>query len=233
MENEREVLLEVNHLNVTYGSGKKAYEAVQDANFKIYKGETFGLVGESGSGKSVILKLLSLFRWIYKKNILRDIAKNASIKKELYRFRIDKMLRESGLSDFCLKGSQAHYYIGDFYISIIYNDKLILKISPQNTNNKTLEKISFITDDRFAIPMLANNQIRRGAIPYHLEKTFDDFWESFNHLQTNKKVKVSIFDLELSLEKYGIENRLYINLKNSKTQAALLRGSRADTTTTI
>lgn len=175
-------------------------------------------IGESGSGKSVILKLLSLFRWIYKKNILRDIAKNASIKKELYRFRIDKMLRESGLSDFCLKGSQAHYYIGDFYISIIYNDKLILKISPQNTNNKTLEKISFITDDRFAIPMLANNQIRRGAIPYHLEKTFNDFLESFNHLQTNKKVKVSIFDLELSLEKYGIENRLYINLKNSKTQ---------------
>ena len=32
MENEREVLLEVNHLNVTYGSGKKAYEAVQDAS---------------------------------------------------------------------------------------------------------------------------------------------------------------------------------------------------------
>ena len=52
MENEREVLLEVNHLNVTYGSGKKAYEAVQDANFKIYKGETFGLVGESGSGEN-------------------------------------------------------------------------------------------------------------------------------------------------------------------------------------
>ena len=54
MGNEREVLVEVNHLNVTYGSGKKAYEAVQDANFKIYKGETFGLVGESGSGKTTI-----------------------------------------------------------------------------------------------------------------------------------------------------------------------------------
>ena len=54
MENEREVLVEVNHLNVTYGSGKKAYEAVQDANFKIYKGETFGLVGESGRGKTTI-----------------------------------------------------------------------------------------------------------------------------------------------------------------------------------
>ena len=51
MENEREVLVEVNHLNVTYGSGKKAYEAVQDANFKIYKGEIFGLVGEAAAAK--------------------------------------------------------------------------------------------------------------------------------------------------------------------------------------
>ena len=54
MENEREVLVEVNHLNVTYGSGRSTYHAVQDASFKIYKGETFGLVGESGSGKTTI-----------------------------------------------------------------------------------------------------------------------------------------------------------------------------------
>ena len=54
MEDEREVLVEVNHLNVTYGSGRSTYHAVQDASFKIYKGETFGLVGESGSGKTTI-----------------------------------------------------------------------------------------------------------------------------------------------------------------------------------
>lgn len=173
-------------------------------------------IGESGSGKSVILKLLSLFRWIYKKNALRDISKNVGIKKELYRFRIDRMLKESGLEDFCVKGSEAHYYVGNSCVSITCNGKPHLKVT-QLSNEVILEKISFITDDRFAIPMLVNNQIR-GTLPYHLEKTFDDFWESFNHLQTNKKVKVSIFDLELSLEKYGIENRLYINLKNSKTQ---------------
>ena len=54
MEPKRETLLEVNHLDITYGSGKKAYHAVQDASFNIYKGETFGLVGESGSGKTTI-----------------------------------------------------------------------------------------------------------------------------------------------------------------------------------
>ena len=54
MKNEHEILVEVNHLNVTYGSGRSTYHAVQDASFKIYKGETFGLVGESGSGKTTI-----------------------------------------------------------------------------------------------------------------------------------------------------------------------------------
>ena len=54
MTDEREVLLEVKDLEVTYGSGRKAYKAVKNANFTIYKGETFGLVGESGSGKTTI-----------------------------------------------------------------------------------------------------------------------------------------------------------------------------------
>ena len=54
MAEQREVLLQVNHLDVTYGAGRKKYRAVKDANFTIYRGETFGLVGESGSGKTTI-----------------------------------------------------------------------------------------------------------------------------------------------------------------------------------
>ena len=54
MADEREVLVDVKNLEVTYGSGRKAYKAVKNANFTIYKGETFGLVGESGSGKTTI-----------------------------------------------------------------------------------------------------------------------------------------------------------------------------------
>jgi oligopeptide transport system ATP-binding protein len=51
---EREVLLDVRDLDVTFGERRKKYEAVKKVNFKIYKGETFGLVGESGSGKTTI-----------------------------------------------------------------------------------------------------------------------------------------------------------------------------------
>ena len=51
---DREVLLGVKDLDVSFGEKKKRYDAVKKVNFKIYKGETFGLVGESGSGKTTI-----------------------------------------------------------------------------------------------------------------------------------------------------------------------------------
>ena len=50
----REALIEVKNLQVTFGSGKKKFVAVDDVNFTIYRGETFSLVGESGSGKTTI-----------------------------------------------------------------------------------------------------------------------------------------------------------------------------------
>lgn len=174
-------------------------------------------IGESGSGKSVILKLLSLFRWIYKKLALKSLSKSVGITKEHYRFRIERMLRESGLEDFCIKGSEAHYYMSDFCVSITCNGKLNLKYPKQTFNKIILEKISFITDDRFAIPLLVNNQIR-GVSPYHLEKTFEDFEESFEHLQTNREVKIKIFDVKLSFEKFDIQNRFFLNFKDSKIQ---------------
>ncbi len=53
-ENGREVLLSIKNLDITFGKGDKAVKAVKNANFDIYKGETFSLVGESGSGKTTI-----------------------------------------------------------------------------------------------------------------------------------------------------------------------------------
>ena len=53
-ETGKEVLLEVKNVDITFGKGDSAVRAVQDASFKIYKGETFSLVGESGSGKTTV-----------------------------------------------------------------------------------------------------------------------------------------------------------------------------------
>ena len=65
MNNEnREVLLKVDHLEQFFKLGKRSLKAVNDVNFEIYKGEVFGLVGESGCGKTTtgrsIIKLYDI-----------------------------------------------------------------------------------------------------------------------------------------------------------------------------
>lgn len=53
-EDGREILLRLNHVDITFGKGENAIHAVTDASFDVYRGETFSLVGESGSGKTTI-----------------------------------------------------------------------------------------------------------------------------------------------------------------------------------
>ncbi|MGN1235217.1 MAG: ATP-binding cassette domain-containing protein, partial [Christensenellaceae bacterium] len=66
MENqdEREVLLRVEHLCQYFKSGNFELKAVDDVSFDIKKGEVFGLVGESGCGKTTtgrsIIKLYNI-----------------------------------------------------------------------------------------------------------------------------------------------------------------------------
>ena len=64
MQNNREVLLKVDHLCQYFRLGRKDLKAVDDVSFEIRKGESFGLVGESGCGKTTtgrsIIKLYDI-----------------------------------------------------------------------------------------------------------------------------------------------------------------------------
>jgi oligopeptide/dipeptide ABC transporter ATP-binding protein len=58
MMTEKEVLMQIRDLSVTYISRLGPVSAVDKVSFDIYKGEILGLVGESGCGKSTMGKAL-------------------------------------------------------------------------------------------------------------------------------------------------------------------------------
>ena len=83
MEN-REILLSVKDMEVTFGSRKNKFVAVHGVTFDIYKGETFGLVGESGSGKTTIGRAIIRINPMSAGEVIYNGQKiNGKISKEL------------------------------------------------------------------------------------------------------------------------------------------------------
>ncbi len=83
---EREKLIEVKDLQITFGEGRKKFIAVDDVNFDIYRGETFSIVGESGSGKTTIGRAIVRINPTTRGEILYKGRKiNGKISKELDR----------------------------------------------------------------------------------------------------------------------------------------------------
>ena len=80
----REAVIQVKDLQVTFGTGRKKFVAVDNVNFEIYRGETFSLVGESGSGKTTIGRALTRINPTTAGEILYKGRKiNGKISKEL------------------------------------------------------------------------------------------------------------------------------------------------------
>lgn len=88
---EREKLIELKDVQITFGSGRKKFVAVDNVNFNIYKGETFSLVGESGSGKTTIGRAITRINPVSSGEILFKGQKiSGKISKEMDREVIRK-----------------------------------------------------------------------------------------------------------------------------------------------
>ena len=53
-------IIQIQHLNKTFGTGEAAVHALEDINLEVQAGEIFGIIGFSGAGKSTLVRCINL-----------------------------------------------------------------------------------------------------------------------------------------------------------------------------
>ncbi len=128
MMDEREKVLQVQNLTVSFRTNGGMVRAVRDISFDLFKGETLAIVGESGSGKSVTAR-----------SLMGILAPNAVVDSGSIFYGDVDLLK--------LKEDQLHKYRGN-ELGMIFQDPLsslnpIMKIGKQMTESMRLNgKIS-------------------------------------------------------------------------------------------
>ena len=156
--NERETVLSVNNLVVSFKSDNGIVRAVRDVSFDLKKGETLCIVGESGSGKSVTSK-----------TIMGILAKNAIIENGNIIYRGENLLEVS---------EDEFYKIRGHKIGMIFQDPLsslnpIVKIGPQITEAMMLnsDKLKLMYHDLISDDLIRyKNTLARMNIAINTER---------------------------------------------------------------
>lgn len=133
------------------------------------------LVGESGSGKSTIMKVLSLFRWIYKRLNLRSYLRHSQTNdlKNL-TFNMKELLKYSGIDEY-VKDHTEILYENDG-CSIHYTRGRLTTPKKAIPHDKlSLNKICFISDKRNEIADIMAGKTRVEQTESYLEETLADF----------------------------------------------------------
>ena len=119
---DKEVLLEVKNMEVTFINNGIPLRGVKNANFEVYKGETFAIVGESGSGKTTIGRaILQLYPMskgeVYFKG--KKISGKLTKEEKLYVVRNIQMifqdpaasLNERATIDYCISEGLYNFHL--------------------------------------------------------------------------------------------------------------------------
>ena len=120
MVDNREKILEVKDLNVTFHARGQEIRAVRGVSLEVCPGEILGIVGESGSGKSVTMKA-----------VLGILPENASIKAESLKLSGTEMTKLSEEEYRKLRGTQ---------MTMIYQDPMTA-LDPVMTVGKHMEEV--------------------------------------------------------------------------------------------
>jgi hypothetical protein len=163
------------------------------------------LIGESGSGKSVLMKVLVLFRWIFKWHSLRNLKLPVP---DL--LGMDELLPNTGLDVFQKSDSEITYTIGFYTLSWRKGKELEIKGTPP----PLYLKLSYIAETRGFIPSALKPQMPRGAdFGFFFHEVFNEFGDSNEYV---RKLEIPYLGIDYRVEKNGLVTEHHITGRTSK-----------------
>lgn len=179
-------------------------------------------IGESASGKSTLMKIISLFRFVYKKTVIRSYLKNANIRRSPFRMQFETWVKNCGLESYLKEDSIIEYTVSTgfpngFVYTINSRNKKLTSAIPRIRNEHLLfSKISFIPEIRNIIPkweqsgqMVKNENI----FGLHFHDAYKDFLQATEII---KSLDLDYINLEFSVLKGQNGKKRYIITPQAK-----------------
>ncbi|MBF7042256.1 ATP-binding protein [Campylobacter volucris] len=171
------------------------------------------IIGKSGSGKSIILRTISLLKWLCKHGWIESFHEQALF-KTISDEELVEYLKESMLDTYIHKNTK---------IQLIEDDVPIIEIKNKNNaptietsayptkNKKLIGKIIFINDIRNFLPELFTlPQQRKIKLSYHTDDMIENFIESVensNNFQLNTMKNITFkSEIKVGFSKYYLEH---------------------------
>ena len=186
------------------------------------------LVGESGSGKSTAMKVLSMFRWIYKRVVLRSYVRQANIKKTGIGIQMKTLMKSSGIFEFVKPSTEIIYKREGYEIS--YKNKKLNAQADVSSENLSLEKICFISDKRAIISDFQEDKIERRLSNYYLQDTMNNFLAAAKEV---KSLPIDFLNVSFNVTKSANGTKYEIKGEGEDNYTIKLRNASSGTQTVV
>lgn len=174
------------------------------------------LMGESGSGKSTILKILVLFRWIYKKLCMRSYLKSSGIDKSQFTFNFKTYIRNNGWENYIAKNTIVKYKRDSVEIS--YANGRLNVGTEIPADEISFDKMSFICDKRNLIPELLSKNIKERSANFFLNETYTDFLEASRVLET---LDIPYFGIDFTKKKTSNGSQFFVEKNDEESNYSI------------
>ena len=198
---------------------------LKDINIEDIKPFTV-LIGESASGKSTLLKIIALFRYLYKKAMIRSWLRNGNLKGTYFRIQMNSYWKRSGMIEMLTSLSSVNYVVemnGHRY-EISYEKKKLSSLPDITDDDLVFFKISFISENRNVIPAWseygASN--KNSKLGFYFHETYNDFDDATNVL---KDIPLSHLSMHLNIQKKSGKKKYTISDDDKSYQIELKNAS--------